>query len=210
MNTSDAAAAPRSGMPSWAKKTVWGLALVVLLVLAYFVLAAFLPRWWAQQVGSLAAASMTRGVLWGVTFGVLCTLVPLSLFVAAWRSRKWRYAKVTVIAAVVAAVLVAVPNLLTLSVVAGTGNAAHAGERILDVDAPGFRGATLLGVVVGALIFAALSWLAFRYRRRGTQLSAMRADAKMRADDKMQADGKMQADDRERKRAAGTDREPPA
>ncbi|MGW6692713.1 hypothetical protein ACWF62_02915 [Rhodococcus sp. NPDC054953] len=180
MSTNEVPTAPRSGMPPWLRKTIWGLVLVVVLVVTYFVLAAFLPRWWAQQAGSLAAASMTRGILWGLTFGFVCTLVPLALFAAAWRSRRWRYAKVTVVAALVAALLIAAPNLLTLSVVVGTNSAAHAGERILDVDAPGFRGATLVGVVVGALVFGVLVWLTLRYRRRGDQLSRLREDARQR------------------------------
>ena len=45
------------------------------------------------------------------------------------------------------AVLLAVPNWLTLSVVAGNSKAAHAGERIFDVDAPGFRAATAIGAI---------------------------------------------------------------
>ncbi|MGW0173086.1 hypothetical protein ACWDUM_04520 [Rhodococcus sp. NPDC003322] len=180
MTTNDTSTAPPTGTPSWVKWTAWGLILVVFLVVSYFVLAAFLPRWWAQQAGSLAAASMTRGILWGLTFGFVCTLVPLSLFTVAWRSRRWRFAKVSVIAALVAGLLVAAPNLLTLSVVAGNGTAAIAGARILDVDAPGFRGATLVGVIAGALIFVAAAWLSFRYRRRGDQLSRLRDDARER------------------------------
>lgn len=178
MSTDDVPArAAASGPPPWVKKTAWGLLLVVGLVIVYFVGAAFLPRWWAQQAGSFASGSMTRGVVWGLGFGFVATFVPLSLLVLAWRARRWRYAKVTVVVALILAVLAAAPNLLTLSVVVGSNSAAHAGERILDVDAPGFRGATLAGVILGVLVFAAVTWLSFRYRRRGDQLSSLRAAA---------------------------------
>ena len=51
------------------------------------------------------------------------------------------------------------PNLLTLGIAIGSGHAAHAGERTLDVDAPGFRGASLAGVIGGAFAVAAVKYL---------------------------------------------------
>ena len=66
--------------------------------------------------------------------------------------------------------LLAGPNLLTLGIVIGTGNAAHAGERILDVDAPGFRGATLAGVMLAALLLALLQYQLVSRHRTGRRL----------------------------------------
>jgi SAM-dependent methyltransferase len=57
-------------------------------------------------------------------------VIPLLVLWAALKVfRSW---KVRAVAAAVAAALAA-PNLLTLGIVLGTGNAAHAGDRILDV-----------------------------------------------------------------------------
>jgi hypothetical protein len=53
-------------------------------------------------------------------------------------------------------VLIALPNLLTLGIVAGSGDGAHAGERILDVDGPGFRTATAMGATAAVLVLLAL------------------------------------------------------
>jgi hypothetical protein len=58
------------------------------------------------------------------------------------------------------------PELLTLGIVFGNGNAAHAGERTLDVDAPGYRDATLAGAISAVLILA-LAEYALREHRRG-------------------------------------------
>ena len=55
--------------------------------------------------------------------------------------------------------LLASPNLLTLGIVIGSGKAAHAGERTLDVDAPGFRGARLAGAIVAVLTLVAVEYL---------------------------------------------------
>jgi hypothetical protein len=60
---------------------------------------------------------------------------------------------------------VAAPNLLTLGIVLGRGNGAHAGDRILDVEAPEFRGGTLAGALLaGACV--AVAWYLLASRRR--------------------------------------------
>ena len=38
---------------------------------------------------------------------------------------------------------------MTLGIVLGISDAAHAGDRTLDVDGPGFRAWTLIGVIAG-------------------------------------------------------------
>ena len=73
------------------------------------------------------------------------------------------------------ALLFALPNLMTLSVVFGGSSAAHAGERIMDVKAPGFRGASLVGAIIAALVFVGVVVLTIQYRRRGRQLAKARA-----------------------------------
>ncbi|MCR8899270.1 hypothetical protein NWF34_20235 [Gordonia sp. GONU] len=155
------------------RKVVIGLIIAALLVITYFILEAFLPRWWAGQIGRRVDGSMASGVWTGLVLGVLCTFVPLLLFTLAFLSRS-RLRNVPAIAFAVAGIVVAIPNLLTLSVVAGGGNGAHAGERIFDVEAPGFRAATAWGVIIGVLLAILVGWFIWRYRRRGRQLEATR------------------------------------
>ena len=66
------------------------------------------------------------------------------------------------------AILIASPNLITLGIVLGPGGGAHAGERTLDVDAPGFRSSSLIGSVVAALVVLAI-WLLLRSRSQAKQ-----------------------------------------
>ena len=68
--------------------------------------------------------------------------------------------------AVILAVVTAIPNLLTLTIVLGTSNAAHAGERTLDTSAPGFRGATALGAIIAVVLVALLVFVVVRRSRR--------------------------------------------
>ena len=68
------------------------------------------------------------------------------------------------------AVLLAIPNLLTLGIVLGVGNAAHAGDRILDVEAPAFRGASLAGALIAVgLAASSLSHDVSRARARDAE-----------------------------------------
>lgn len=169
-----ASAPQKAGMPDWAKKAIWAAVIVVALVIVYFVLAAFLPRWWSQRVGSRSSGSFSLGITWGLLYGVVCTTVPLLLFYFAWRSRTRKHAKVWVIGSVVLGLIIAIPNLLTLTVVLGGSSAAHAGERTMDVDAPGFRGASLWGAIIGALMFVAAVYLQRKYRKRGEEVTRLR------------------------------------
>lgn len=165
------------GMPPWAKKAIGIAVMVVVLVVTYFILAAYLPRWWSQRIASLADGSFSGGIAWGVMFGLVCTLIPLLFFRAIWQVRKRKHAREMQIGALVVGVIFALPNLLTLSIVLGNSSAAHAGERVLDVDGPGFRGASVLGAVIGVALFVGIIFLGYMYNKRGKELSKLRGDA---------------------------------
>ncbi|MFC9764641.1 hypothetical protein [Rhodococcus jostii] len=177
-NSASTSTPAKSGLPAWAKKAIGIAVLLVVLVIAYFILAAYLPRAWAQNVGGLAGGSFGGGILWGLLFGTLCTLLPLLLFRGAWRLFRRRRFKPVQIVLLILGVLVVLPNLLTLSVVLGGNSAAHAGERIMDVDAPGFRGASLAGAIIGVVLFLGVAGVSFTYRKRGEDLAEMRRDTK--------------------------------
>jgi hypothetical protein len=106
--------------------------------------------------------SITAGTLVGLFYGFVFTLVPLALLWAAFRLfGSWKLR----LGALVVAALVAAPNLLTLGIVLGTGSGAHAGDRVLDVEAPGFRGASLIGALAAAAAIGA-AWYLLASRRR--------------------------------------------
>ncbi|RYJ05036.1 MAG: hypothetical protein EON52_13650, partial [Actinomycetales bacterium] len=82
----------------------------------------------------------------------------------------------------VVAVLLALPNWLTLSIVAGNSNAAHAGERILDVDGPGFRAASAIGVGVAVLLTVVLLFAGVAAGRRKAQVKDLKGQLRERKD----------------------------
>ena len=156
---------------TWVNRAVLALVLVALAYIAYALSAAFFPRWWAQQVGDQAGGQLSAGTLWGLFYGFVFTLVPL-LVLAQMRRRffswTWRFIVLAL------AVVLAIPNWLTLAVVLGNSNAAHAGERIFDVEAPGFRAATAIGAAAGVLVALALVGASMRLSRRRREVKELK------------------------------------
>ncbi|MEV6429786.1 permease [Nocardia sp. NPDC051463] len=143
----------KSTLATWRTRILGGLAVIAVLVVAYFILAAFIPRWWAQRIAELVSGSFGKGIGWGLVYGGLLTAIPLFLMLLAALVWRRRAGKVIAGAAGGLAVIAAIPNLMTLSIVLGDNSAAHAGQRILDVDAPAFRGASLVGAIVALAVF---------------------------------------------------------
>jgi hypothetical protein len=150
----------------WKRKLlVTALAVGAVLVLG-LIASATIPRWWAQRIGDIVDGSIVTGTLVGLFYGFVFTLLPLLVLGAVFRWRRtWR----ALVMAAAFAVLLAIPNLLTLGIVLGAGNAAHAGDRILDVEAPAFRGASLAGALLAAGLVLFVGYLLHSPgRTRGT------------------------------------------
>ncbi len=151
----------------WRGRVFAGVGLLLALVAVYFALSAFIPRWWAQRIADMSGhGSFTKGIGSGLTLGLLCTGIPLLLALWAFLLRGRRGGKFFAGVLTLLAVIVAIPNLMTLTIVLGTSNSAHAGERVLDVEAPGFRGATAIGATVALLIFLVITFFVVRKWRR--------------------------------------------
>lgn len=149
---------------------------IVVVVLALIVLlagSAFLPRWWSHRIADQASGSFTSGIGLGLFYGFSFTLVALIvLWVGLRRIHSWKGRLLLV----GAALLIASPNLLTLGIVLGPGGAAHAGERTLDVDAPGFRASSLIGALIAILVVFAVGMMLRSRRRSRDDADALRKE----------------------------------
>lgn len=152
------------------------LTVIVLLALGVLVLlagSAFLPRWWSHRIADQANGSFSSGIGLGLFYGFSFTLLALVvLWLGLRRVSSWK-GRLIILAA---ALLVASPNLLTLGIVLGTGGAAHAGDRTLDVEAPGFRASSLIGAVVALVVLVAAGLLLGSRRRAKEEAKALRAE----------------------------------
>ncbi len=150
------------GSPRWGRRALWAGGLLAVFVVAVLVASATIPRWWAQRIGNQVDGSITQGTTLGLVYGFVFTFLPIVAIVLILR---WRRTWKTIAAALAIGILLALPNLMTLSIVVGRGNAAHAGDRVLDVDAPAFRGGSLTGAVVAVLVVLLLLHLVVSRRR---------------------------------------------
>jgi zinc transporter ZupT len=160
-----------AGRP-WKKWLAWAAVGIVVLLAGAWIGAAFIPRWWSHRIGDQVDGSIPAGITLGLVYGFLFTILPL--LVLAWGFRKRRAWKTWLVFVGVALVL-ALPNLFTLGIVVGTGNAAHAGERTLDVDAPGFRGGMLAGAILAALALLGVWYLLGSRHRARRDLERLRS-----------------------------------
>jgi hypothetical protein len=148
--------------PNWGRRALWLVVALVVLLAAGLIASATVPRWWAHRVGDQVDGSITQGTLLGLFYGFVFTFLPVMLLVLILR---WRRTTRAVVVGVVLAVLLALPNLMTLGIVIGRGNAAHAGDRVLDVEAPAFRGGTLAGAILAVLLVGFVAYLVVSRRR---------------------------------------------
>jgi hypothetical protein len=152
--------------PNWTRRLVVSLILVGIVLLLGLIASATIPRWWAQRIGDQVDGSIVTGTFVGLFYGFVFTLLPLLVLAAVLR---WRRTWGALVAALVVAIILALPNLMTLGIVLGRGNAAHAGDRILDVEAPAFRGGTLGGALLAVALVALVAYLATGRRRDRAQ-----------------------------------------
>lgn len=165
----------------WLRLVLFGIAALGVAVLVAWALGAFLPRWWSQRVGRQVDGSIATGIVLGLVYGFIFVALPIILL--RWAFRRRRHWKVWAVC-IVGALLLALPNLMTLSIVLGSGNSAHAGERTLDVRAPAFRNSSLIGAIVAVIAWGILEYMLFtrwlgrrRERKLRAQLEAQKAAA---------------------------------
>jgi hypothetical protein len=171
---SDPQPIPPAPSSPWRKRLVYAAGTVAAIVVFGWIGAAFVPRWWSHRVGDQVSGSIPAGITLGLVYGFLFTVLPLLVLIwAARRRRSWKAWLVFV----AVALFLALPNLFTLGIVLGRGDAAHAGERTLDVEAPGFRGGTLAGGILAALFLAGVRYLLVSRRRARGELERIRTRA---------------------------------
>ena len=166
-----------AGPVDWQRRSLVVVLVLVLVVIGYFIARSLLPRWWASVAANLSSREFGWGLFWGLFIGFVFALLPL--FVArlvfrrglAWRSRGWR---------TLGALVLAAPNLMTLGVVTGSSDGAHAGHARLGKDAPGFTGATVTGVLVAAAASVAIWAFLARHGSQRKELSKLRVEDKLR------------------------------
>lgn len=160
---------------NWAGRIILGTVALLVLVIAYFALAAVLPVWWANVIRNQVQGNLGAGILVGMFYGFVFTLVPL---LVAWQATRkalaWPWKLVTLLTAVA----LAAPNLLTAGIMFGSSQAAHNGQRILGTEGTWFSLWTQISAIAAVVIFVAGLILGRIWRQRGRKVKALKkADA---------------------------------
>lgn len=172
--TSNEAKTPRP-RSNWKVRLLLGVIALVTLLVIYAIATIFMPVWWATKISSHNAGSATGGWISGFSIGFVFTLIPiLVLWQVRYRKLSWRWRGVIAILAVV----LALPNWLTLGIFWNPSDAAQKAQAILNTGATWFGGATLVGAISAAVIamILVIIWLVFR--RRGARIRVLEAQQK--------------------------------
>jgi hypothetical protein len=160
---------------NWAARIILAGAAVLVLVIAYFALAAILPVWWANVIRDQVRGNLGAGILLGMFYGFTFTLIPV---IVAWQATRKAVRWPWKLALLLVAVALATPNLLTAAIMISNSTAAHNGQRILGTEATWFPLWTQVSAVAAVVAFAAGTLLWTNWRQRGRKVKAYKkADA---------------------------------
>lgn len=136
-------------LPLWLNRTILVAAAVVVLAVVYLIASVTVPVMWAHTIGNQVQGNLGTGIMLGIVYGFAFSFLPI---VVGWQAHYKGMKKWLRISILVLAVVLAVPNLLTLAVLNGTQEAAHNAQRILSVEASWFGGWSVWFMVVGAVV----------------------------------------------------------
>lgn len=156
---------------NWAARIIFSAVALLVLVIAYFALAAVLPVWWANVIRNQVQGNLGAGILVGMFYGFVFTFVPL---LVAWQATHKAVGWPWKIVLLLVAVALASPNLLTAGIMFGSSQAAHNGQRILGTEATWFPLWTQISAIAAVVIFAAGVVLWKIWRQRGKKMKALK------------------------------------
>lgn len=149
--------APEKDRGTLRTRLLTGVGVVALVIVVTFMAISVLPRWWSQRIGDQIDGDLTTGLFVGIVYGFLATFLPILVLYTVWKFKRtsiWAW-----VIGVGLALVLAAPNLITLGIEVGSGSAAHAADRTLDVDAPWYVGGTVIGVVLAFVVLGFLAYL---------------------------------------------------
>lgn len=190
--------------PRWGLRIGLGVAAIIILAIVYLVVLLFLPVWWATRVSNQTQGSVTSGIILGLTYGFVFTFVPLLI---AWQARykkvSWPWKAVIV----VLAIIVAIPNLLTLSIYANSSGAAAKARSMIDISATWFPSWTMGGAAAALILFVGIAAFWHLWRARGKKMKSLKTEMKSQAATRAAESDKQAQVAREAQRSALLDAE---
>lgn len=162
--------------PNWGLRIGLGAIGLVLAAAAYFILSTVLPVSWATTIKNQANGDLGTGLLLGLFYGFVFTFIPLLVL---WQARHKRVTWPWKAALLGAAILLAIPNILTLGIYTSNSASALRARNMIDNDATWFPGWSLGAAIGAAVIFVAFAILWEIWRARGKKLKEVKEARKL-------------------------------
>lgn len=179
-------------MPAWAFRTILGAVAAVVLVVGYLIGSVTVPLMWANSIRDQIGGQLGNSIPLGMFYGFVFSFVPILL---AWQVRRRKLNKWVRIALAAAAVLLTIPNLLTLGVLYGGTQTAADARSIWANSANWFGTWSQIFMLVGVVCAVAVIVLGRMWLHRGRKIREIKAAEKLVRENQ-------QAQDKESKAAA--------
>ncbi|MDJ0318200.1 MULTISPECIES: hypothetical protein [Arthrobacter] len=169
-------------MPSWLFRTILGMGAAAVLVIVYFVASVTVPLMWANSIRDQIGGQLGNSIPLGMFYGFVFSFFPV---VIAWQAHRRRLNKWVRVSLLALAVLLTIPNLLTLAVLFGNTKTAADARSIWANSANWFGTWSQLFMVVGVVCAVALVVLGRMWRRRGKRIREIKTAEKLVYKDKL-------------------------
>ncbi|MGO4385188.1 hypothetical protein [Specibacter sp. RAF43] len=178
------ARAPRS---RWQARTIVAAVAALVLIGGYLIASVTVPLFWANAIRDQVGGQLGNSIPLGMFYGFMFSFVPV---VVAWPAHHKKLNNWVRLSVLVLAVLLTVPNLLTLAVLYGTTTSAVNARSIWANDANWFGTWSQIFMVAGVGAAVLVIVLGRAWLRRGRKIRQIRAaerlvreneDAKARA-----------------------------
>lgn len=170
------APAVKEKMPVWVFRTILGAVAAVVLVVGYLIGSVTVPLMWATSIRDQIGGQLGNSIPLGMFYGFVFSFVPILL---AWQVRRRNLNKWVRIALAALAVLLTIPNLLTLGVLYGGTQTAADARSIWANSANWFGTWSQTFMLAGVVCAVAIIVLGRMWLRRGRKIREIKAAEKL-------------------------------
>lgn len=174
--SSNVTSGSKAKKPAWLVRTIAGVVIAAVLVIAYFIASATVPVTWANTVSNQVAGKPSASIPLGMFYGFMFSFIPV---IVAWQAHYKKLNKWVRISILVVAFLLTIPNLLTLVVLNATTNAAARARINWAVNAEWFGTWSVWFMIVGVICGVAVIILSRIWMRRGKKIREVKAAEKI-------------------------------
>lgn len=169
----------KAKLPVWLFRTILGVIIAAVLVVAYLIASVTVPLIWAKSIGNQIGNQLGNSIPLGMFYGFVFSFAPV---LVAWQAHHRKLSKWVRISLVVLGVILTVPNLLTLGVLFGTTQTAADARSIWANAANWFGTWSQIFMVVGVVCAVAVIILGRMWMRRGRKIREIKAAEKLLRD----------------------------